>query len=57
MWGRRLAYSLCMLMKIMIRNLDREKLVTIGESIGLVMVKYDRFLFGGNQLAVFAQDR
>ena len=37
--------------------LDREKLVKIGESIGLVMVKYGRFLFGGNQLAVFAQVR
>ncbi|MCJ8501247.1 class I SAM-dependent methyltransferase [Desulfatitalea alkaliphila] len=36
--------------------LDREELSTLSKSVGLMMVKYSRFLFGGNQLAVFARN-
>jgi SAM-dependent methyltransferase len=33
--------------------LDKEKIYEIGKESGLTLVNYHRFLFGGNQLAVF----
>ena len=34
---------------------DREKLAEVGQASGLQLVDYRRFLFGANQLAVFAR--